>query len=43
MTQEANAGMSKGDRKPGTINQLLRWVFSHNWPDTGGCPSLKGR
>ncbi len=41
MTRKANAGQPKGDRKPG------RWLapppaVSHNWPDTGACPTRKG-
>jgi hypothetical protein len=35
MTQQANAGASKGDRNPAAVDRLLRWWLPHNWPDTG--------
>ena len=41
MVRQANAGGSKGHRKPG--HQLLPSAAApHNWPDTGGCLARKG-
>jgi len=40
--QEANAGASKGDGKPGQHDRVLRAVVPDNRPDTGFCLTRKG-
>lgn len=42
MTREANAGTSKGDRKPGPMMPVPSLAVADNWPDRGVCLDLKG-
>lgn len=42
MVQQANAGVSKDDRKCDACGCSLRVAVSDNWPDTGGCLARKG-
>jgi hypothetical protein len=35
MVQEANAGVPKGDGKPGQYGRVLLAAALDNWPDTG--------